>query len=1137
MSIKQYSVLILNDSPEDFRLYHSYLSQDFLYAYNILEVRSQKKAFVLLSKQNIDIILIDDQHPYVNALEFLKQLNAEQIKIPVVILLDNDETIAMEAMNLGAEDYLIKSKLTEDILCRTVRSVLKQTLLKRKIEALQDQILDAQVEEQTEKLQEQQTQLLNRSELDTTDCKQAEMRLEQAEAKYRKLIEQIPGVVYTSPLTKTNKYAYISPQIKALLGLSQEEWCGGFFNSWADYVHPEDSERVFKQLKSDIEHGRNFQAEYRMIARDGRIVWVTDVATLVLAEDNHTQILQGVAMDISNRKHTESILEFQTQIFEQIHDAVISTDINGIIETWNQGAEELYGYNLVEAIGQSISFLYFPEDLDKMQSLVFQPLLIKGNHETVLRNRTKSGEEIYISLRLSVMRDEGGKIIRFIGCSNDISEQKRGEESLNRLNQELEQRVKERTAALEHSESRLLEAQQIARLGSWECDRQKGEVTWSPEMFRIFRLAPNFGVPTYEQIIQYFPPKDRERYTQALNLAVNFGQSYALDLQIIRADGSSGYIFLKGEPIYNAQKEVIRLFGIVMDITERKEAEIALRESEQRYATLAAAAPVAIYRVDTSGNCIYVNDYWSQMTGRLPQEALGDKWLETIHPEDLARILREFNQNMKLGDLSIAEGRIQKPDGSIVWFFSRMLPEADASGTFIGYVGTLTDITALKNAQELIIHNSLHDPLTGLPNRTLLLDRLELAINRAMAEETYLYAVLFIDLDRFKVINDSLGHLAGDQLLINITQKLKTHLSKFDLLARFGGDEFVILHEDISSIQEVIGITEGILRDCQKPLMLNEQEIFISISIGIVFGTKDYKKAADLLRDADIAMYRAKAQGRSAYTIFDTQMHIQAVNRLNLEGYLRKALAREELLIYYQPIFDLLTYRLIGFEALVRWQHPTRGLMSPGEFVPLAEETGIIVQIDRWMFHQACQQLAIWKTKFASRFPLKVSINLCVQDLRHPDLIEYVDHTLADTGLEGEFITLEITESMLMDNIHQTIDLLTKLKSRKIQISIDDFGTGYSSLNYLHLFPSDNLKIDRSFVTHMHRGNPNYQVINTILTLSNQLGLAVIAEGIESQKQLELLQELGCEMGQGYLFSEPLAAEEIEKNFLEGNYN
>jgi diguanylate cyclase (GGDEF)-like protein len=440
---------------------------------------------------------------------------------------------------------------------------------------------------------------------------------------------------------------------------------------------------------------------------------------------------------------------------------------------------------------------------------------------------------------------------------------------------------------------------------------------------------------------------------------------------------------------------------------------------------------------------------------------------------------------------------------------------------------------ALKAASDLIIHNSLHDALTDLPNRRLLLERIEQSIKQSQQLDSYGYAILFLDLDQFNVINDTLGHIAGDKILITISEKLKTHLKDIDLISRFGGDEFVILLEYIADIDEVIKIAERILEDFQTPIIFNNGEIFVNASIGIALGSKNYHQAADLLRDADLAMYKAKAQGRNTYKVFDSQMHDQAIKRMSLETDLRLAIDRQEFMIYYQPIMDILNGdRLIGFEALVRWQHPIRGMVSPMDFVAIAEETGLIVALDSWVFHKACKQLVQWKEKSSSSPDLKMSINLSAQDIRNPNLLKDIDHILAETGLDGKFITVEITEGMLITDMNQTIDLLTEIKARNIQVSIDDFGTGYSSLNYIHRLPADYLKIDCSFVNQIQETERNYQVVRTIITLSNQLGLAVIAEGIETSAQLDILRDLECEFGQGYLFSKPLSVQEIEAKFI-----
>ena len=572
--------------------------------------------------------------------------------------------------------------------------------------------------------------------------------------------------------------------------------------------------------------------------------------------------------------------------------------------------------------------------------------------------------------------------------------------------------------------------------------------------------------------------------------------------------------------------------ALMAEVKEHRRTEARLRESERRYASLAAAVPVGIFRTDAANNCIYANERWCEIAGVTSEEATAGNWQQSVHPDDRTWVKAELRKAVDEHHPGQIEYRVQRPDGAVTWVYGQSVPEYNEAGQVVGCVGTLTDISDLKQAQELIIHNALHDPLTNLPNRTMLLERLKLAIQRSKRLKDYRYAVLFIDLDRFKVVNDSLGHSIGDTLLIDIAKRFKMHLRDTDLVARLGGDEFVIVLEDIDSTDTVVHIAERILCDCRTPLNISGHEIFMGLSMGIVLGSKDYHQASDLIRDADIAMYRAKDEGKSRYTFFNAVMHTQALKRLDLETALCKALEQEEFAVYYQPIVNLQDRQLAGLEALVRWQHPTRGLISPADFIPIAEETGLIVQLDQWVLHQACYQMAQWQHRFPNQFPFRVNVNLSAKDLRDRSLHRTVESILSDTGISGDLVTLELTESMLVEEIPQTIDLLEELAGKRVHISIDDFGTGYSSLSYLHQLPVNSLKIDRSFVSQIRPGNRNSKVVNIIVALSRQLGLKVVAEGIETDEQLRWLQSLGCDYGQGYLFSKPLEAKEIEKYFL-----
>ncbi|MEH2173186.1 putative bifunctional diguanylate cyclase/phosphodiesterase [Nostoc sp.] len=446
----------------------------------------------------------------------------------------------------------------------------------------------------------------------------------------------------------------------------------------------------------------------------------------------------------------------------------------------------------------------------------------------------------------------------------------------------------------------------------------------------------------------------------------------------------------------------------------------------------------------------------------------------------------------------------------------------------------LNEITERKRVESQLLHLAFHDALTGLANRVAFMDRLKHAINYSKRHSDYLYAVLFIDLDRFKVINDSLGHLNGDQLLLAIASRLQICVRSIDTAARLGGDEFTILLEGIQDMSDAIKVAERIQKELALPFELDGQEVFITASIGIALSsTVDYQHPEELLRDADTAMYRAKMIGRARYELFNSEMYADALARLQLETDLRRAIEREEFRVYYQPIVSLASGSILGFEALLRWQHPERGLLNSADFIPLAEETGLIFSIGKWALHEACRQMQVWRVCHCSKLLEKISVNISVKQFSQPDLIEQIGQILHSTGLDAGTLMLEITEKAIVENGDKVTAAILQLREMGIELSIDDFGTGYSSLGGLYNFPISVLKIDRSFISRMGTNSKNLEIIEIIVTLAHKLGVNVLAEGVETKEQLLLLRKLNCQYAQGHFFSVPLNSSAAEALIME----
>ncbi|MGG6297526.1 putative bifunctional diguanylate cyclase/phosphodiesterase [Leptolyngbya sp. AN02str] len=616
-----------------------------------------------------------------------------------------------------------------------------------------------------------------------------------------------------------------------------------------------------------------------------------------------------------------------------------------------------------------------------------------------------------------------------------------------------------------------------------------------------------------------------------IRAAIAQGQPIIRTLLNYRKDGTPFWSEININPIFNPEGQLTHFIGLLSDVTERKRDQEALQESQERYALAVKGANDGIWDWNLKTGDVYFSPRWKTMLGYEEHELQNtlDEWFERIHPDDEYWIKRELTAHIEgLTPHFEYEHRIRHRNGSYRWVLTRGLAVRDVDGKATRLAGSQTDITGRKQVEEQLLHDAFHDALTGLPNRSLLMDRLQHAVEMTRRNESFLYAVMFLDIDRFKVINDSLGHMVGDRLLITVAKRLATCLRPGDTVARLGGDEFVILLENLRDIHSATLIAERIRHDLAEPINLMGHEVFVSTSIGIALGSSEYALPEDLLRDADTAMYRAKSQGRDRYEVFHMGMHRRAVTLLRLGNDLRRAVEREELHLHYQPIVSLRDQSLVGFEALVRWRHPEYGNIPPSEFIPIAEDTGLIIPISQWIMQEACHQMYLWQNRYSQAKQFTIHVNLSSKHFA-AELIRDVDTVLASTNLQHRQLKLEITESVLMENAETAISILRQLKGLGVQLAIDDFGTGYSSLSYLHRFPIDTLKIDRSFVNKLDSDPEQLAIVRNIMTLAWNLGIDVVAEGVESNKQLLQLKSLQCEYAQGFYFSQPMDAGQAEQ--------
>jgi diguanylate cyclase (GGDEF)-like protein/PAS domain S-box-containing protein len=831
--------------------------------------------------------------------------------------------------------------------------------------------------------------------------------------------------------------------------------------------------------------------------------------------ENGERLFTGMIRDVTERKRIEDALREARDRFRSIFDhapiGVAMVSLEGRYLQVNRSLCEILGYTEEELQALTWQEITHPDDL--AASSAYARRIVEGEfprYHLEKRFLHADGHTVWASLSVSLVRDAEGEPLYFVSQIQDVTERKRAESAL----RESEQRFRgsfERAAtgmALVGTDGRFLRV-----------NRSLCEILGYPEREL---LGKTFQEITYPDDLEV----DLGHLKRVLAGEI---RTYQMEKRYLHKDGHVVWALLSVSVVHDEEDEPLYFVSQIQDVSERKKVERVIIESEERFRSLVQYSSDIITILEADGTVRYVSPAVERVTGYKPEEQVGTNAFDSVHPDDREQALNTLAEVLKRPGLHPPlEFRVPHKDGS--WrYLEHVVNNLLDDPAVRGVVVNSWDVTERKALVEQLSYQAFHEPLTGLPNRALFMDRLEHALTRANRRGTKV-AVMFMDLDNFKVINDSLGHKAGDQLLVAVAERLKACLRPEDTAARLGGDEFTILVEDVTGVGEVVRIAERIAEILQPPVPLGEQVVFATVSTGIALNSTAREQPADLLRHADLAMYQAKHRGRARYEVFEPSMDAKVVERLILETGLRRALARQQFRVYYQPIVALDNNKVAGVEALVRWQHPQRGLLLPEEFLSVAEETGLMVRIGQWVLREAGKQARIWQERYPGTPPLMISVNLSPRQFFHPELVAEV---LGESEIDPASLQLEITEGAMATNGTSSADrTLRNLKRMGVQLAIDDFGLGYSSLSYLKRFPVDFLKIDRSFTAGLGRA-PNSgstkdtEIVKAMIELTHALGLKVIAEGVETSEQLAQLRTMKCDFAQGNYFSEPLPSEAL----------
>lgn len=934
---------------------------------------------------------------------------------------------------------------------------------------------------------------------------------------FRRFIENLPVMFYAVTPKPPHTPIYISPTFERF-GYPLNDWLE-LPDIWDRIIHPEDRDNVLTNTRNAMRKGESIDFEYRVVCKDGRIIWVRDRSCFIKDKSGEPICWQGVILDCTERKRAENaVKESETryrQLFEDANDIIYVHDLNGNYISINTAAERIFGYSKEEALALNMSQIAAPEHLKRVKHELARKVAGAAT-QTVYEIDCirKDGGRVTLEVNSSIITKDGVPVA-VQGIARDITDRKHAEEAV--------RKSEERYRDLFENANDLIYTHDI--FGNFTSLNRAGEVITGYSREEALKM----------NIAEVVAPEFLDLARTMTARKVEDERPTTYELEIIARQGHRVTLELSTRLIVSADGLPVGVQGIARDITDRRQTENSLHQTISLFASTFESTADGIVVMGLDKSIVTCNKKFLEMWNvdrSLVEAKNGLGLIEFVAGQlkDPGTFIRNLEE-VYTDPLSTASEILELKDGRI---FERYSQPQFMEDKVIGRVACFRDITERNRAEERLRHYALHDTLTELPNRVEFMNQLRQAVERAEGNKFANFAVLFLDLDRFKVINDSLGHAVGDKLLIAIAERLTACVRPGDVVARLGGDEFTILLHRSGDPVEVAGVAERLQAKISEPFRIDNYEVFTTASIGIVVSSNVTRTAEDFLRDADAAMYRAKESGKARYEIFDREMHVRNMNLLQIETDLRHAVERNEFEVLYQPIVNLTTGSVAEFEALIRWRHPVHGLVGPNEFVHVAEETGLIIPIGKWILHESCRQTAEWQRRFGKQF--SISVNLSAKQLMHPNLTAQVQEILLDTGLAASQLKLEVTESTVMEHSEKSLKVLSELDHLGVALSTDDFGTGYSSLSYLQKFPFERLKIDRSFIKIMDEDAKSGAIVKTILMLGENLDLEVVAEGIETASQLDKLRSLGCTKGQGYLFSRPIDQETAEA-FLESGAN